>query len=87
MDGEQQPVGPRPVLAGDHRFRCVALVMHRHWFQRGKDDACAQHGEGRDHDQCLLPAERGGDHREQRRQQYLADVAGEIVGAERGARA
>ena len=35
----------------------------------------------------LLPAERGGDQREQRGQHHLADVAGEIVGAERGARA
>jgi hypothetical protein len=85
MDGEEEPVGPRPVLTR-HRFRFAApAVMQRHRLQRGEDDARAQHGQGCDHDQRLLPAERGGDHREQRRQQHLADVAGEIVGAERGA--
>ena len=56
-------------------------------LQRGQDHAGAGDGDGRRHHHRLAPAERGGDQGEQGGQRHLADVAGEIVGAERGARA
>ncbi len=55
-------------------------------LQRGDDHAGAENGEGGHHDHRLLPAERRGDQGEQRREQDLADIAGEIVGAQRRAR-
>ncbi len=86
MDAEQQPEGPRAILARD-RLGGDGLRVHLRRLQRGEDHAGAGNRERGRHHHRLTPAERGGDQGEEGGQRHLADVAGEIVGAQCGARA
>ncbi len=54
-------------------------------LQRGQDHARARDREGGGDHHGLSPAQRGGDQGKQGGQRHLAEVAGEIVGAERRA--